>query len=85
MRDFKDKEEREKDRSWKTAFVVVQDEDGNVFVDNSTSNFKDRVHRECSRSDAIYMLRTALDEFENDKVMMRLQQMIQGALTDGVH
>ena len=85
MRDFKDKEEREKDREWKTAIVVVQDKEGNIFVDNSMSNFKDCIQRECSRNDVIYMLRTALIEFEDDKIMARLQQMVQGASKDGIH
>jgi len=82
LREFKGKDERAKDRVWKTGFIVVQDEDGRVFVNNSLRHFKDTVTREAGIDDAIYMLQTALDEFKQDKVMMNLKSLLEGALRE---
>lgn len=51
-------------RKWKTAIVVVQDENGRVFVDNSVRHFKDQISRAATSEDALYMLAEARREFE---------------------
>jgi len=84
MKTFMDKDERQEESKWKTAFVVVQDKDGRVFVDNSMSNFNDIIEKQASINDGIYMLQTALNEFQEDKTIERLKTLIQGALSDGV-
>jgi len=76
MNEFKDREARAKERTWKTAFVVVQDEDGRVFVDGSKRNFMDTITREPTPDDALYMLKTALAEFEMDRLLALVQKMM---------
>jgi len=81
MKDFKGREERAAERKWKTGFIVVQDEDGRVFVDGSKRNFMDTVDREPTLDDALYMLGTALEEFKMDRVKEVLVQAIRQAST----
>ena len=68
METYHDKEDRAKDRTWKTAFVIVQDEEGQVFVDNSLRHFKDQLQRQATAEDTIYMLKIALIEFEAERI-----------------
>ena len=81
MKDFRDRADRAAERKWKTGFIVVQDEDGRVFVDGSKRNFMDTVEREPTLDDALYMLGTALEEFRMDRVKDVLAQAIRQAST----
>ena len=84
LKQFKGKKDRAKERVWKTAFIICQDEEGHVVVDNSTGHFEDQIIRLATIDDAIYMLQTSLNEFKEDKAMARLQTAIKGAMTDGI-
>ena len=66
-----------KDNVWKTGFIVVQDEEGNVMIDRSMDHFQDRILRECNSMDCIYMLRTALKEFESEQLIEMLIARLQ--------
>lgn len=88
MKDFKDRAERAKDRKWRTGLILVLDEDGKVWVDNSSRNFMDKIDHPATTNDAIYMLQSALDEFHVERtadiVVKRLQALMdQAAKKDG--
>ena len=57
--EFKDEEERSR---WRTAFIVVMDDQGLVYVDPNPANFKNLVFRPATMNVAIYMLGIALEE-----------------------
>lgn len=83
MKDFKDRADRAAERKWKTGFIVVQDEDGRVFVDASPSNFLDSLVRPATPDDALYMLSTALEEFRMDRIVGVVKAEIQRASKAG--
>ena len=56
-----------RDTRWRTAFIVLQDDQGRVFVDPSRSNFANQIDREATTEDAIYMLGMAFEEFKQDR------------------
>lgn len=87
MKDFVNKQERGKGK-WKTAFLVLQDPNGNVFVDNRTDFICDQIERRATLDDGIYMLRTALVEFESDRqrkvIFEAVKEMLTKGASDGV-
>ena len=68
MTTFKDEAERAREVKWRTGFVVVMDENGRVFVDPSRANFMNSLEHECTTDEAVYILQTALNEFQFDKI-----------------
>tara|TARA_Y100000034_G_C6714035_1_gene315536 strand:- start:258 stop:584 length:327 start_codon:yes stop_codon:yes gene_type:complete len=85
-RHFVDKEERAKKRRWKTAFIVVQDENGKVFVDNSVRHFSDKIERRAEIEDVLYMLQMSTYEFQQDQIMLRLKALLEKVTgSDGIH
>lgn len=49
---------------WKTALIVVQDEDGTVYVDRSIRHFKDQIAHEATPAETLYILAEARRQFE---------------------
>lgn len=84
MKEFKTKEEREQNRHWKTAIILVQDENGKVFVDNGLRHFKDLIDHAATPDDAMYMLGSALRQFEiaeiQEVIAAELKSMIEKAM-----
>ena len=60
--------EPEEQQKWRTAFVVVMDEQGQVLIDNNPGAFAHIVDHVSTQQEAIWMLGAALEEFKSDKI-----------------
>jgi hypothetical protein len=79
VNEYKDKKQREEEDKWLTGLVIMQTQEGNVYIDNSISHFNNKTKRQATENDAIYMLSQALQEFEMEKqasIMLRVIQEI---------
>lgn len=68
---------------WKTGIIIVMDDDGNVYVNNKARHFAGTIKEEANSRDAIYMMSTALREFEaeemTDIVVKKLSELLSKA------
>ena len=77
MTEFKDEDQRSK---WRTAFIVVMDDSGRVYVDHNPANFKNLLDRPATIDDAIFMLGMALEEFKTDKIRAMVNEGMKAML-----
>ncbi len=74
---FKNEAEMARETKWRTGFIVVMDDNGRVFVDNSRSNFGNTVDHDCSINEAILILGMALEEFKMDRVRVMVMEAVK--------
>ncbi len=62
---------------WRTAFVVVMDGSGRVFVDNNSGVFAHKIHHVAGHGEAALMLGLALEEFRVEQVKSAVLEAVK--------